>query len=61
MQGDWITDKIFNLSLRYYFDVDNRYVLKKLFMIIVPFGKSEKNDPLDYSTSESIDYSLPPK
>jgi len=45
-QAPSLGDYIFTSNIRSYFDVDNKYVLKKLLKIVFPFSKSQE---LDYS------------
>jgi hypothetical protein len=53
-----ISDYIFTDNIRRYFDVDNSYVLKKLFKIVVPFLKSKEEDYSQPSGWNDADYGM---
>jgi len=48
-----ISDYIFTSTIRSYFDINNKYVLKKLLKIVFPFAKSDPN----LSTTSGFDQS----
>lgn len=37
MNPDYISSKLFSKENKYYFDVDSKYVLKKLKIVLLPF------------------------
>ena len=51
LQGDFLTSKIFSDNIRFYFDVDNRYVLNKLRIITFPFFLKKNEDLIDLSST----------
>lgn len=53
-----LSDYIFTDNIRRYFDVDNKYVLKKLFKIVVPFVKSKEEDYSQPSGWNDADYGM---
>lgn len=49
IMGDqnWLTKFVFNDTLKHYYDVDQKFILKKFLFILFPFIKSNKKEVLD--------------